>query len=327
VGASQQEIRYMLSFGVDLITFFHPGFWGMADEAEVVAYGNAEPRPFWDRMLATLQASGVTGIELTFAPFGADGLIAAYGSHAGAKAELDRRGLAIASGFFADIAIEGGIGDPLAEARWLARGDELAKALAGWGAGVMVIGLPMRTSSDASPPVFVDLDMAKHAADFANRLGALTLRHGVRLALHTEAHSMFCQPRDIDLLMLLTDPVFVGFCPDSAHILLSGGDPAAIVARHAERIIIAHWKDATGPMPIDIPIDDGVHHAHRAYFCAIGDGKVDFDAWAGLLSSRSHQKWAILEIDAVPDPLAETRKSLAFARDVIARLALLGIPA
>lgn len=314
----------MLSFGVDLITFFHPGFWGMTSEDEVVAFGNAEPRPFWDRMLDTLEQSGVTGIEMTFAPFGADGLIAAYGSHEAAKAELDRRGLAIASGFFADIAIEGGPNggwaEPETEARWLAKGEELAKALAGWGADVMVIGLPMRTSWDAQPPVFVGLDLAQKAADFANRLGAVTLRHGVRLALHTEAHSMFCQPRDIDLLLLLTDPVYVGFCPDSAHILLSGGDPAAIVARHAERVVIAHWKDATGPMPINIPIDHAIHHAHRAYFCAIGDGKVDFDAWAELMVRRTSQNWAILEIDAVPDPLTETRKSLEFARAVLERL-------
>jgi inosose dehydratase len=185
----------------------------------------------------------------------------------------------------------------------------------------------MRTSWDAEPPLFVDLDLAKKAADFANRLGAVTLRHGVRLALHTEAHSIFCQPRDIDLLLLLTDPVYVGFCPDSAHILLSGGDPAVIAARHAERVVIAHWKDATGPMPIQIPIDGGIHHAHRAYFCAIGDGKVDFDAWAGVMASKTAQKWAILEIDAVPDPLTETRKSLAFARDVLGRLAPIGVPA
>ncbi|KQM18252.1 xylose isomerase [Novosphingobium sp. Leaf2] len=317
----------MMAFGVDLITFFHPGFWGLADEQEVVAYGNAQPRPFWDRMLDTLEQSGVTGIELTFDPFGASGLIAAYGSHGAAAAELDRRGLSLASGFFADIAIEGGVGDAETETRWLAKAEEYARALAGWGASVMVIGMPMRTSWDAQPPVFVDFDLARKAADFANRLGALTLRHGVRLALHTEAHSMFCQPRDIDLLLLLTDPVFVGFCPDSAHILLSGGDPAAIVARHAERIVIAHWKDATGPMPTHIPIDAHIHHAHRAYFCALGEGNVDFEAWGSVMALRTAQKWAILEIDAVPDPLSETRKSLAFARKVLAGMAPIGIPA
>lgn len=314
----------MLSFGVDLITFFHPGFWDMANEQEVITFGRENPRAFWDRMLDTLEQSGVAGIELTFDPFGPESLIAAYGSAEAAKEQLDRRGLAIASGFFADVAIEGGMGDPEVEARWLAKGDNCAKALAAWGSDLMVMGLPMRSSWDACPPMFVDLEFARKAADFCNRLGSLTMRHGVRLALHTEAHSTFCQPRDIDLLLMLTDPVYVDFCPDSAHILLSGGDPVAVAARHAERISVAHWKDAKSVMPINIPIDHGIHHAHREYFCAIGDGTVDFDAWAALMLSRTQQRWAILEIDAVPDPLTETRKSLAFAGEVLARL---GAPA
>lgn len=310
----------MVSFGVDLITFFHPGFWGLANEQEVVAYGRDNPRAFWDRMLNTLQESGVTGIELTFAPFSPESLIAAYGTSDAAATELQRRGLSIAAGFFADVAIEGGIGDAETEARWLKRAEAQASALAGWGADLMVMGLPMRTSWDTEPPAFVDLDFARKAADFSNRLGALTLRHGVRLALHTEAHSTFCQPRDVDLLMMLTDPVYVGLCPDSAQILLSGGDPVAVAARHIERVIVAHWKDATGPMPIHIPIDDAIHHAHRQYFCALGEGTVDLEGWARLMTQRTNQRWIILELDAVADPLGETRKSLAFARGLLSRL-------
>lgn len=306
----------MLSFGVDLITFFDPGFWGVEDEAGVIALGKSEPNAFWTRILDTLETSGIRGIELTFSPFNASDLIAAFGSAEAAGKELARRGLVIAGGFFADIAVEGGLGDPVREAKWLADGEALARTIAGWGGTSMVIGLPMRASWDAEPPVFIDLEMAQLAASLANRLGAATLRHGVKLALHTEAHSMFCQPRDIDLLMMLTDPVYVGFCPDSAHILLSGGDPANVARRHAERIVTAHWKDARGPMPIAITIDAGVHHAHRPYFCALGAGAVDFAAWAEVMLTRPDLEWAILEIDAVPDPLNEIRTSLSFARTV-----------
>ncbi|MBT0671509.1 TIM barrel protein [Novosphingobium profundi] len=306
----------MLSFGVDLITFFDPGFWGVENEEQVIALGKGEPLSFWTRMLDTLQQSGMRGIELTFSPFSAADLIAAYGSSEAAGEELERRGLVIAGGFFADIAIEGGLGDPEREAKWLADGETLAKRIAQWGGTSMVIGLPMRASWDAEPPIFNDLDAARLAASLANRLGAVTLRHGVKLALHTEAHSMFCQPRDVDLLMLLTDPVYVGFCPDSAHILLSGGDPVEVARRHAERIVTAHWKDATGPMPVRIPIDKGVHHAHRPYFCALGAGSVDFGGWAQVMLARPDLEWAILEIDAVPDPLKEIRASLSFARTV-----------
>lgn len=308
----------MLSFGVDLITFFHPGFWDLETESEVVELGKAQPRMFWDRMLDALEGTGVTGIELTFSPFGSDDLVAAYGSEDAAGAELARRGLAIASGFFPDIAIEGGIGDPEREARWIADGETLARRLKAWGASVMVIGLPMRASWNVQPPVFIDGAYGAKAADFANRLGAATLAHGVRLTLHTEAHSTFCQPRDIDLMLLMTDPVYVGFCPDAAHILLSGGEPNAIVERHAERVAIAHWKDARGPMPINIPIDEKVHEAHRPYFCALGDGKVDFDRWAQLMLARARaiegaMEWAILEIDAVADPQREIERSLVVA--------------
>lgn len=306
----------MLSFGVDLITFFHPGFWGLANEEEIFAHGANEPRAFWDRILDTLQESGVKGIELTFGPFGPDSLIKGYGSIAAVKDELARRDLSIIGGFYADIAMEKGLGDPAVEARWLARGDELAGLLAALDCTSMVIGLPMRASWDAEPAVFTDLAMMEQAASLANRLGAITLRHGVKLALHTEAHSIFSQPRDIDLLLLLTDPVYVGFCPDSAHILLSGGDPVAIAARHGERIWAAHWKDATGPMPIRLPIDHEIHLAHRPYFCALGTGTVDFTGWSQVLSSRAGLEWAILEIDAVADPLTEIRTSLAFAATV-----------
>ncbi|NKJ44088.1 MULTISPECIES: sugar phosphate isomerase/epimerase family protein [unclassified Novosphingobium] len=311
----------MLSFGVDLITFFHPGFWDLPTEEAVVAHGKADPRAFWDRMLDTLAQSGVRGIELTFSPFGADDLIAAYGSHADAAAQLAARGLAIAGGFFADIAIEPGLGDPHVEARWLERGEALAAHLAGWGAQSMVIGLPMRTSWDAQPPVFADLALMQQAASLANRLGARTLHHGVRLALHTEAHSIFSQPRDIDLLLLLTDPVYVGFCPDSAHILLSGGDPVAIAARHAERIAAAHWKDARGTMPLRTTIDHDIHRAHRPFFTALGTGKVDLPGWAAVLATRTDLEWAILEIDAVADPLRAIRASLAYAGTLASPLA------
>ena len=47
------------------------------------------------------------------------------------------------------------------------------------------------------------------------------------------------------------------------------------------------------------------------------------------MAARTSQRWAILEIDAVPDPLTETRKSLEFAQGVLARLepSRIGCPA
>lgn len=304
----------MLKFGIDLITFFDPSFWGVASEADVVALGRAEPRSFWDRMLDTLQATGATGIELTFSPFSWEDTLAAYGSVAAFKSELDRRGLELATGFFADVAIEGDLMSTSKQAEYIRRADLYAEYLAALGAETMVMGLPMRKSWDAEPPMFVDLAMGTAVAGFCNQLGATIRRRGIKLALHTEAHSIFSQARDVDLLMLLTDPVYVGFCPDTAHLVLSGADPVDVVARHLDRVVVTHWKDAIGSMPKDIPIDGDVHLRHRPYFCELGRGRVDWQRWMRLLRDSSHSGWAIIEIDAAANPGEAVKRSLDYVR-------------
>lgn len=299
-------------FGVDLITFFDPGFWSCADEAAVVALGARDPRAFWDRMLDELAGSGIAGIELTFAPFDWRTALAAYGGVAAFTAQLGRRGLTVMSGFFADVAIGGGLDDPDRRARYLAAGAAYADVLRQAGCEVMVMGLPMRRSWDAEPPLFVDVDHARDTAAFCHELGAVLLRRGVRLALHTEAHSTFCTARDVDLLMMLTDPVFVGFCPDTAHLLLVGADPIAVTERHKDRIVATHWKDAAGRVTLREPIDAHIHLSHRPLFRSLGEGEVDFPAWSALLHRIGFTGPSILEIDAVPDPGGELRRSLAY---------------
>jgi sugar phosphate isomerase/epimerase len=302
-----------VDFAIDLITFFHPDFWGVENEAAVVALGKAQPRPFWDRLLDAVAQSGAKGIELTFSPFGWRDTLAAYGSVEGFAAQLAARDLRLATGFFADVAVHGGLDDPAQQSAYFAEGQAYAAWLAAFGVDVMVMGLPMRRTWDSPTGIFGHAEAAR-IADFCNQLGAITLRHGVRLALHTEAHSLFSLARDIDLLLLLTDPVFVHFCPDTAHILLGGADPVDVVARHTERVVATHWKDATGPAPKHVVIDETIHLQNRPFFCALGSGKVDWARWRALLDGKGFAGWNIVEIDAVPDPVGEVRRSLAFIR-------------
>src|SRR5262245_6195311 len=238
-----------LKFGVDLVTFFHPGFWGLAGYDVIVAEAKARPRAFWDKILDAVAEAGVTGIEPTFSPFDWRDAVKTYGSIEGFARELDRRGLSVASGFFAELEHGSSIADPEVQAKILASAGEYAAFIKACGGDAMVIGLPMRKSPGAEPPLFVDIRLATELADFLNRLGALVAKEGVRLALHTEAHSMFSTARDVDLFMLLTDPAYVSFCPDTAHLIVAGADPLDVIRRHKERMVIAHWKDALGPMP------------------------------------------------------------------------------
>lgn len=291
-----------MPFGVDLITFFHPGFWGVETEDDIQ---RIDPDRIWATVLDALVDAGVSAVEVTFAPADVETAIRAFGSVAGFRDELTRRGLRLVSGFWQPE-------------DWTAPAEQLADAaaahaalLADAGATALVVGLPMRATTDALPPRFVDLWAADQLADRLHHIGAATRQLGVLTALHTEAHSVFCQPRDIDLLLMLTDPNYVWFCPDSAHITLSGGDPVAVATRHRERIAIAHWKDASGPMSTDVVIDASIHERHREFMRPLGKGTVDWAAWAELMASTRGGDLALLELDACADPVAELRSAIA----------------
>lgn len=303
---------------IDLITFFHPDFWGLKSEQDVVNFGMASPLPFWERMLQVLSKTEIDGIELTFAPFDWRGLLRAYGSIEAARSRMEEAGLLIASGFFADVAIEGGTDFAGSQDRWIGEASEYADFLNEMGSGALVMGLPMRDEGYAKGGPLASPKGLEYTAiaDFCNRLGAVLNDKGVSLALHTEAHSTFCTSQEIDRLLAATDSSDVHFCPDSAHLVLAGDDPLKVASTHRDRIVIAHWKDAIGPMPANIEIDDDIHHKHRPFFCTLGKGCIDWAQWAKVLWSPPTAQWTILEIDAVRDPFDAIKASLAFVRQV-----------
>ena len=306
------------TYGVDLITFYHPAYWGVDTYEEILQLRADDPATLWQRILDGLVEAGIELVEITFPPADWMSAIDAFGSAVGFAAELRSRGLRLKSGFH--VGLDWNPGTDRAEAADAAT--HYAEFIRTAGGDTLVVGPPMRRSRDARPPMFVDLGYMRALADILHHVGDATLRVGVRTAVHTEAHSVHCTRRDIDLLMSLTDPEYVFLCPDTGHIVLSGGDPVDIVAHHIERAILAHWKDAIGPMPAGMPIDEAVHLEHRRYFTDVGQGVVDWPAWMRLVDRTPGGETVLLEQDAVPDPvrvLAEARRRLDAVRAAYAR--------
>jgi sugar phosphate isomerase/epimerase len=181
----------------------------------------------------------------------------------------------------------------------------------------MVTALPLRKSRDADPPLFVDLRRATTIADVLNRMGYATLQRGVRLALHPEAFTMFRNSRDVDLFMLLTDPTYVWLCPDTAQFSVAGSDPLEIVARHRDRLVLTHWKDAVGPAPADVPIDATIFARQVQWFAPVGTGVVDWPGWMRLLRALRYEGWAVFELDAAADPVGDLRKIKAYVEGAL----------
>lgn len=299
-------------YGVDLITFYHPSFWGVSSYDEIMELRRRDPVAIWSRIFDALGEAGITALELTFPPADMGSAIEAFGSSAGFKAELDGRGLRVKSGFhMASGWLPGAV-----VSREVDSALEYATFLAEVGGDTIVAGPPMRRSRDATSPLYVDLAFASAFAEVAHAVGDATQRIGVRLAVHTEAHSTFCTARDVDLILTVTDPEYVYFCPDTAHLTLAGGDAVEVVRRHRERVIIAHWKDAVGPMPHS-PIDLAtIHQEHQAYMCALGTGVVDWKAWRALYDTTDGAGTRLLELDAVADPVQEMKSAIAFVKNL-----------
>jgi sugar phosphate isomerase/epimerase len=301
-----------LKFGTELVTFFHPQFWNVTTSEQIVQAASADPKKFWDRILDSIQESGVTGLEICFPPFDWKGAIAAYGSPAGFAVALHSRGLELASGFSVELNRIEFLQDKSAMRPLLDKATAYSRFLRECGGDSLVVSLPLRSNRNAGPASFVDLDLMRRVADFLHQVGTIALDQGIELAVHTEAHSLLCTARDVDLLMALTDPYYVSLCPDTGHLILAGADPIKVVERHLERVAISHWKDAIGPLPRDFLIDATVYDRNVPYFRRVGAGIVDWTRWMNLLRVAHFKGWAILEVDTVPDPVAEIKAGREF---------------
>ena len=304
-----------IRFATDLCTFYDPRIWGgeggYADIGSLFEWGTWNEERFWHRILTDVASAGLDGIEITFSPGDWRSALRAFGSASAFRAEVERYGLEVCAGFLSSR-IPGftdrmDLADSEHQPHVLALVDQYAAFLAECGASTMVTALTLRQTRLADPPFFADIHHAIPVADTLNRMGAICARHGVTLALHPEAFTVLRNARDVDLFMLLTDPTYVGLCPDTAQFTVGGSDPVTITDRHRDRVVLTHWKDAIGAAPPDVEIDDRIFQTQIQWFAQVGQGIVDWHRWARTLRDMNYRGWAVFELDGALDPPADLR--------------------
>lgn len=317
-----------IRFATDLCTFYDPAFWGheggYADIGDLFSWGTWTERTFWERVLDAVKEAGLDGIEMTFAPGDWTAALKAYGSSDAFRAAVAQRELEICSGFMSSrVPGTDRRLDPASDADrkdYVELAGRYAAFLAGCGAEVMVMALGLRRSRLANEPLVVDLRLAQSIAETLNQVGVAVARHGVTLALHPEAFSMFRTSRDVELFMLLTDPSYVGLCPDTAQFTVAGSDPLQIVERQRERVVLTHWKDAVGPAPRDTEIDERIYQTQIQWFAQVGQGVVDWPGWCRLLRNLHYTGWAVFELDGAKDPVGDLRAIRAYVEGALGHL-------
>jgi inosose dehydratase len=127
-------------------------------------------------------------------------------------------------------------------------------------------------------------------AETAQRAAERCLERGYGAAFHYHSGSYVETPREIDRFAEMVDFGVLGFCFDSGHSLIGGGDPVAFLDTYGELVSHVHLKDVEGTVTSEI----------RA--CRFGDGDVELATIVQRLHALGYAGWVVAEEDRRFDP-------------------------
>ena len=253
-----------------------PISWGVC---EVPGWGRQLPA---ERVLAEMAGLGLTATEL-----GPPGFLPADAQVL--RARLDAYGLALVGGFVPLVLHEPSCDDARASA------DAIAATLRRAGAEVFVAAAVVDAAWSAPPPL-----SDTQIADLARNLGTiaeLVAGHGLTFALHPHAGTLVESAADVERLLEATD---VGWCLDTGHLLIGGGDPVAFIRDHHDRVVHVHLKDVDAAVAARFRAGEltlmGATQA--GLFRPLGRGDASIAEVLDELDAHGYERWLVLEQDA-----------------------------
>ena len=162
------------------------------------------------------------------------------------------------------------------------------------------IVMPSTTYFQVEP---VTNEKIKIMADLWNRVGKLTLEHGMRTTCHFEFWGAIRTREQLDLFFSYTDPDYVYFFCDTAQHTIAGVDPVQMFRDYRDRCTGFHFKDTH-------TVDE--HEAYRRppdpelmapnvtrWFYEMGTegGLVDFPALMREILASGYDGWLTVEHD------------------------------
>lgn len=253
-----------------------PISWGVC---EVPGWGLQLPP---DRVLAEMAALGLTATELGplgYLPLEPEAL----------RAQLAAHGLSLVGGFVPLVLHERSCD----AARRTAA--EITATLHGAGAEVFVAAAVM--DAEWSAPAPLDDARLGRLAEHLAAIAALVAEHGLTFALHPHAGTLVESAADVDRVLAATD---VGWCLDTGHLVIGGGDPAAFVRAHADRVVHVHLKDVDAAVAARFRAGELtlVGATQLGLFRPLGRGDASIGEVLEELDAHGYERWLVLEQDA-----------------------------
>lgn len=196
----------------------------------------------------------------------------------------------------------------------IAYNTRLARFLAAIGVDRLVLGPGGPRTSGASTD-----EELREAAKTINETARACYDLGVLACVHPHLGTEIETEAEIDLVMNLTDPRYVFFCPDSAHLTGAEIDVPGIIRRYGERMRYMHLKDLRAGVIEErrgqktaIKVESGTERL--PLFCELGRGVIDYGPIMGALQDVGYHDWLTVEIDV---SLTTPKESLRICRDYL----------
>lgn len=127
---------------------------------------------------------------------------------------------------------------------------------------------------------------------------------GIHLAYHHHMGTIVESPEEIDAFMSATGPA-TKLLFDAGHCVFGGGDPAAVLARHIDRVVHFHAKNVRPDVAKRVRDErlSFIQGVLAGAFTVPGDqeGAVDFAPLLKQLAEHGYDGWIVIEAEQDPD--------------------------
>ncbi len=223
------------------------------------------------------------------------------------KSELKRRNLELL-GAFVPVALkdrtklEGGIDTAVKTAR-LMKDSGAADAFIVLADNNGTDPVRTRNAGRVTPEMGLTKDEWKVFSDGAMELAERVRKStGLRTVFHHHCGGYVETPREIEILMSLTDPSLLGLVLDMGHYRFGGGDPVEAIRSYPGRIRHVHFKDCDDKIAAQSRSEgwDYFESVRHGVFCELGEGSVRFESVVRELRNISYSGWIVVEQDVLP---------------------------
>lgn len=123
----------------------------------------------------------------------------------------------------------------------------------------------------------------------------LAYKYDIMPCVHPHHNTAVMFEDEIDFIMQNTDPAYVGFGPDTAHLTAGQCDPVAVIRKYSARVGFTHMKDIAS---INVE-SEGYASGVEVYgnFRELGEGIVDFPSVFKVLDDAGYDGYLTAELD------------------------------